>query len=119
MNKRKDILFGVAALFLLGYGAWTTAHISQLQARLARLEASHLVLGRYTFDFGAALTDLSKWKGQLTQVHGPSGPEMARIVLMEMLQDELTRPAVASSRTRQVLIGGRYSPHNSLEKVIP
>jgi len=110
MGKFKGILLGSVALLLCGYGAWTTVRLIRLEARLGELESSHRALGRYTYDFGAALLRTNDFAGF-------SGPQHAGIILLEMNQDELLQTAVHSSRTRTMLIGASQSPRNSVENV--
>lgn len=111
MTKRISIILGSITLVLLGYGAWTTAGIIRLEARLEHLESGHRALGRYTYDFGAALTHLSESRGL-------SDSELAKLILAEMRQDELLRASISSSRVRSILVGSRLWPHNSVEQSV-
>src|SRR5947209_1149852 len=97
MKKHTIILLGAVALVLLIYGAWTTGQIIQLQARVARLQASHDVLVRGTYDFGAALTQLNRQKHM--NEHDPALPtERARAILLGMRENEWLRYAIAGPR---------------------
>ena len=110
MKRNTLVILSSVTLLLLAYGWWTTVQMLQLQARLARLEASQNALGRYTYDFAAALTHLN-------DLPGVPGPELAKSVLQQMQQDDLLRPAIESPRARAIIPTShlRNRPHNIVE----
>ena len=110
MKKFRLVILSSIALIVVGYSAWTTVEIRELRARLARLETSQDALGRYTYDFGAALTRLNEPRGVL-------GPEMAKAVLRQMQYDESLRRAIESPRAHLIRAGTPNTLHNSVERV--
>ena len=110
-SKYQGVGLAVIILLLVGYGTWTTTQLISLQARLARLEASHGALGRYVYDFGAAATPASE--DRKTYV-----PFDANSILSMMRKDPLLRPVIDEPRARQVLIEPGHTLHNSFKKVI-
>jgi hypothetical protein len=93
-------------LAFLGYVAWSAIQIHQLEAKLARVEASHYALGRYTFDLGTAVVRTNIYGGL-------SGRELADSLLSSMEEDDVLRPAVQTSRAPVVFIQEKRSARNS------
>ena len=110
MKKFRLVFLSSIALIVVGYSAWTTVEISELRARLARLETSQDALGRYAYDFGAALTSLNVPRGV-------PGPEMAKVVLRQMRHDESLRMAIESPRAHLISAGTPNTIRNTVERV--
>jgi hypothetical protein len=90
----------------LSYVAWSVIQIHQLESKLARVEASHYALGRYTFDLGTAVVRTNGY-------FGLSGKQLADNLLASMEQDDVLRPAVKSSRAPVVFIQDKRSPETA------
>lgn len=94
-------------LAFFGYVAWSTVRINGLESKLARVEASHYALGRYTFDLGNAAT-------QTNSLYGMTGKELADFLLAAMREDDVLRPALASSRAQVTFIQNKQSSHHQV-----
>lgn len=93
-------------LAFFGYVSWSATQIHQLESKLARVEASHYALGRYTFDLGTAVVRTNSYGGL-------SGKQLADSLLSSMEEDAVLRPAVQTSRGPIVFIQEKRSARNS------
>lgn len=110
MNKKDWSVFLAAAALLIGHAVWSANRISRLESELARLEASHDVLVRSTFDFGTALLGTNSGAG-------PSSADWARLVLFGMRCDKRLTNALYGRRDPAVLIRSTGIDHNGVDQV--
>lgn len=106
-SVRVQILcFGLLLAFF-SYVGWSTTRMNELEAKLARVEASQYALGRYTFDLGTAVT-------RTNDNYGLTGNQLVELLLESMKQDDMLRPVVYSSRGKVEFIQSKQSPHNQV-----
>lgn len=103
--RMKVLTLGLMLAFF-GYVAWSSTQIHNLESKLARVEASHYALGRYTYDFGQAVLQ--------TNTHGDlSGKQRADLLLVSMSEDDTLRPTAYPTRTPILFVQEKDSQRNA------
>ena len=110
-GSRQRIAFVAIILALAGYAAWTTSQIIRLETRLNRLEMSHDTLGRYTYDFGAAVAPARDERKTYV-------PFDADSILSLMRNDPLLGPMIDQPRARNMPIQTTHSTHNWVKQPV-
>ena len=105
-NLRVKFLGGCLVVAFLGYVAWSSIQIQQLESKLARVEASHYALGRYTYDLGTAVVQTNTYGGF-------TGKQLADVLLSSMKEDDLLKPLVRSAQSSVIFIQDKRSAENT------